>query len=545
MKPAYFKILFFLLFFHFNGHAQLPQCEKGVTFADLDINNVRARYWASGDMWFDIQTFKNHYEVPKGSGIHPFFVFDLWVGAIDEMGRKRTAFQYYAGRAKNAYFPGPLNDMGDTFPEICNEYDRVWKINKSTLDSFRLGLLSEVPKDILEWPARNNPHISFSPEQDLAPFVDANGDDNYNPMDGDIPKILGDQALWWVFNDKGGFGSPTANKTVQIDGHCMAYAYNTIPELQNHTFYQYTLTNKSQLRLDSVMVGMSFDACLGQFDDDYVGCDTLRNLGIFYNGDEIDGDYGENPPILGVKLLQGLPKEDDTYSNMYTFWNREPAFHVWGFPESNNDAFNGLRGLSKNGWKMTYGGEGFNGGLPPHTRYMYPSEPTDANGWSECSEENSPSDRRLFMSTGPVTLQNLEQTTFHFAVLWVREGIEYPCPSFAPIRQAADYVQALFDEGLITNIEEKPTTNLQSSTIHLFPNPAASNAVLYLNQNSNQALQKGILQLFDSLGKLVKSVALKETQRNEIELFSLQSGIYFYRLQWEKGGVENGKLMIQ
>ncbi|MFK7903972.1 MAG: T9SS type A sorting domain-containing protein [Chitinophagales bacterium] len=544
MSSFHFKTLFFFLFIHFNLQAQLPQCEKGVNFADLDINNVKARYWASGDMWFNPTEGQNYYEVPKGSGIHPFFVFDLWVSAIDEMGRKRTDFQYYAGRAKNTYFPGPLNDIGDTFPETCNNYDRVWKINKSTIDDFKKGLLTEIPTDMLEWPARNNPHISFSPEEDLAPFVDVNGDNNYNPEDGDYPNILGDQALWWAFNDKGGYGSPFAEKTVQMDGQCMAYAYNSIPKLQNHTFYKYTLANKSTLKLDSVMVGMSFDACLGQFNDDYVGCDTLRDLGIMYNADEIDGQYKENPPIMGVKLLKGLQKEDGTFSNMHTFWNREPAFHVWGFPETYDHAFNGLRGISKNGRKMTYG-EGLSSGLPPYTRYMYPSDPTDLNGWSECSQDKPAGDRRMFMSTGPTTLQHLEKTTFNFAVLWVQEDIEYPCPSFAPIQEAADYVQDLFDNGLITNIEEKTTSTNSKSSLHIFPNPATTNTVLTLEQNTNQAFQEGTLQLFDSLGQLVKSVDLKEKQHNELALSELQFGVYFYRLQWEKGEIENGKLMIQ
>lgn len=257
------KFLFFAItwsFLSFNMKAQIPRCERGVNYADLDINNIKARHWASGNMWFDTKTHRPHYEAPKGSGNHSLFSFDFWFAAVDEMGRRRVTFQKYSGNVDNGdnYFPGPLDDIGDTYPEICAFYDRVWKINRSTLDSFRTGLLSEIPKDILEWPARNNPHIPspFSPEKDLAPFVDVNGDQNYNPTDGDYPEILGDQTLWWCFNDKGRFGSPHAQETVQIDAWMMAYAYKDVPVLKNHTFYKCKFTNKANLRLDSVMVGM-------------------------------------------------------------------------------------------------------------------------------------------------------------------------------------------------------------------------------------------------------------------------------------------------
>ncbi|MEZ4883098.1 MAG: T9SS type A sorting domain-containing protein [Chitinophagales bacterium] len=539
MQNNYFKTLFVLLFIHFNVHAQLPQCEKGVTFADLDINNVRARYWASGNMWFDPLTTHPHYEVPKGSGKHSMFSFDFWLGAVDEMGRKRIVFQNFAGQWSlgERYFPGPLDDIGDTYPEICKYYDRIWKINKSALDSFRLGLFTQIPKDILEWPAKNNPHISFSPNRELAPFIDLNGDDNYNPMDGDYPEILGDQALWWVFNDKGGYGSPYLDKTIQLEIHAMAYAYNSVPALQNHTFYKYTFSNKSNLRMDSMMIGMSIVPDLGQYDDDYMGCDTLRNMAIVYNGDDFDGEYKEDIPMTGIKLLQGPQKNDGTHADLYTCWHRGGDPNIWGFPEYEEQGYNGLWGLLKYGSPMTYNGETF--------LHMFPSDPKDENGWSMCSLDYPAQNIRMLMGIGPFTIQPNQQKELHFAVLWVREGVEYPCPSFAPIRQAADYVQALFDEGLITNIEEKPTTNLQSSTIQLFPNPATTNTLLTLEQNPKQVLQSGTLQLFDSLGKLVKSVALKETQRNEIELFSLQSGIYFYRLQWERGNIENGKLIVQ
>ncbi len=134
MQNNYFKTILFLLVFSFNSYAQFnpPPCEAPYHSQELDINNVRAKFWASGSMWFDPITTNSNYEVPKGEGNHSFFAFDLWMGVLDEFGQKRLDWQMYAGNlTANTYFAGPLNDSGYTDFFTCENYDRVWKINKS------------------------------------------------------------------------------------------------------------------------------------------------------------------------------------------------------------------------------------------------------------------------------------------------------------------------------------------------------------------------------------------------------------------------------
>ena len=47
------------------------------------------------------------------------------------------------------------------------------------------------------------------------------------------------------------------------------------------------------------------DDDLGFAGDDYVGCDTLLNLGYTYNGDNNDeGYYGTPPPAVGHMFVQ-------------------------------------------------------------------------------------------------------------------------------------------------------------------------------------------------------------------------------------------------
>ena len=51
------------------------------------------------------------------------------------------------------------------------------------------------------------------------------------------------------------------------------------------------------------------DADLGNYLDDYVGCDVNLGLGFCYNGDAEDEGaqgYGFNPPPIGVDFFQGV-----------------------------------------------------------------------------------------------------------------------------------------------------------------------------------------------------------------------------------------------
>ncbi len=60
--------------------AQTGSCDPSIGEAFLDINNVRARILNNGGLFWDIQQ-SSGYEVPRGSGIDPIYVANLWVGA--------------------------------------------------------------------------------------------------------------------------------------------------------------------------------------------------------------------------------------------------------------------------------------------------------------------------------------------------------------------------------------------------------------------------------------------------------------------------------
>jgi hypothetical protein len=109
---------------------------------------------------------------------------------------------------------------------------------------------------------------------------------------------FGDQTLWWVYNDRGNIHSETQGVPIGLELQTQAFAFATNDEINNMTFYTTTIFNRSNEDVDSCYFGQWVDADLGNYTDDYVGCDVPRSLGICYNGDEDDEGvlgYGSNP----------------------------------------------------------------------------------------------------------------------------------------------------------------------------------------------------------------------------------------------------------
>ncbi|MEL7362720.1 MAG: hypothetical protein AAFN13_11665, partial [Bacteroidota bacterium] len=64
--------------------AGVATCELGTATADLDINNVRARLYNTGGLFW--RGGDPVYEVPKGSGVQAIFASGIWIGGqVDEV----------------------------------------------------------------------------------------------------------------------------------------------------------------------------------------------------------------------------------------------------------------------------------------------------------------------------------------------------------------------------------------------------------------------------------------------------------------------------
>ena len=343
-------------------------CSPASTFGYLEFNNVKALIETGGSMYQNRSTNSPSYEVPVGSGETVIYAGALWMGGVDVNNQLKLAALTF--RQGNDFWTGPLSvtpgtgnpaiaikDYGPATvePETCLEYDNFYITTKQEVTEFN-GWFEctqnedcdeseeyegyTIPNSILNWPA----HGDINKFQDfyLAPFYDRDGDGLYNPVGaGDYPwydldnsvdcrtsrqvTLFGDYNMWWVFNDKGNIHTETNGDPIGMEIRAQAFAFATNDEINNMTFYNYEMINRSTQTLTETYFAVYLDPDIGCSEDDYVGCDVQRGLGYQYNADAIDNDgcngtqaIGANPPAIGVDFFEGPYQDNDGIDNPLT-----------------------------------------------------------------------------------------------------------------------------------------------------------------------------------------------------------------------------------
>ena len=348
-------------------------CKRAQSTAELNVNNVRALINGYGNMWYDGSI--TQYHIPKDGTSTPLYCAALWIGGTDVNDQLRLAALRF-GQNGDDYWPGPLTIDGtaDISIEVCNYYDRHYKITQAEVMSFMQMFdytqtppqptanydEGAIPQVIKEWPAHGNfANQSFY----LAPFFDADGDGEYHYQNGDYPYydfsnslcprtlkanlaagenykpfptmedslgivkggllsdqvLKGDQTIWWVFNDMGNTHTESGGQPIGLEIRAQAFAFSTNDEINNMTFYTYEIINRSTYELRNTYFSQWVDPDLGYGYDDYIGCDVKRGLGYCYNGKDVDGpgtgSYSGIPPAVGIDFFQGPYMDPDGLDN--------------------------------------------------------------------------------------------------------------------------------------------------------------------------------------------------------------------------------------
>jgi hypothetical protein len=487
-------------------------CTPAVSRAELDINNVKTTLSTGGDMWFNISAA---YEVPKGSGKHSIYAGSLWLGGKDVSGQLKVAAMVYRGSG-NDFWAGPLSTLtAEIDPATCTEYDKqfistrlevaefaAWyecKTNPDCDEEFEFSGYT-VPRIIYDWPAHGRNYDPYNEDFYLAPFYDRNGDGFYNPEDGDYPgydlngevdcsdrklNIYGDLNLWWVFNDKGNVHTSTGSSAIGMEIRAQGFAFSTNDEVNNMTFYNFELINRSTFTLTETYFGVFADTDIGGYQDDYVGCDVQRGLGYCYNGDNYDEPYAgaqgylDNPPAVGIDFFEGPYQDSDGIDNAvgigfnealngigygdsivdnerfgmrrFVYFNRVGP-NWFTDPTNGVEYYNYLRSYWKDNTKMTYGDDGHLGTI--ECDFMFPGS-SDPLGWgtgglvqepwTEVTAGNSPSDRRFVQSAGPFTLTPGAVNDITVGVVWAQSFSGSNTASVDLLLLADEKTQAMFD----------------------------------------------------------------------------------------------------
>src|SRR5690606_17281462 len=126
----------------------------------VDINNIKAAVLLHGDMNWDPAAQQSDCEFPKGSGIHLSNATSVWMGGFDDQNQLHVSAQTYR-QTGNDFWPGPLDVNGNLDMATSTKWARIWKVNFIEIGNHVNNTnraVNNTPKDILEWPAKGNPH---------------------------------------------------------------------------------------------------------------------------------------------------------------------------------------------------------------------------------------------------------------------------------------------------------------------------------------------------------------------------------------------------
>lgn len=469
---------------------------------NFDFNDVSAQIETGGLLFLDRANNLATYKVPKTGTVTAIYAGALWMGGKDVNGQLKLAAVKFRNDGNdfwpgpltvtqgsgnfvqqfNPYVPqsdNTVRDYGDAniTSGDCLAYDNIFTVSKAGVVGFITwwecnnpnpfnpnfegcedvaAPSNEVLAQIYAWPGNGDP-LKFQ-DPFLAPFYDRDDDGVYDPVNqGDYPfyddilgrdivecgadrrvTLFGDQTQWWVFNDKGNIHNESGGDPIGMEIRAQAFAFATDDEINKMTFYNYELINRGTQTLFETYFSQYVDADLGNYNDDYAGCDVTRGLSYMYNGDLNDEPnagrpgYGVNPPAIGVDFFEG-PYQDadgmdnpgpymDTVTNVlvvptvaaalanngivykglgigysdgiidnerygmrnftiYTGTNAPPG---QSDPNSAAQFYNYMQGLWQNGPQLYYGGTGFPGALNVttiETNYMFPAD-SDTLNWA-------------------------------------------------------------------------------------------------------------------------------------------------------------------
>jgi hypothetical protein len=526
-----------LLGLSFNVLAQgtQPQPTAGLsTSVSLDVTNVNANILTGGDFFDGLGS--NHFEVPRGSGKNTIYAGALWLGGKDQQNNLYVSSQTYRqfSPPQAGYWPGPIgNIMGQAHSAT---YDKVWKVSKAQIQNHIANYSNpsySIPADIASWPGNGNSTNGEAAQ--LAPYVDLNNDGVYSPMQGDYPKISGDQAIYLILNDKGNTKVP-ASPAMNAEIHVMFYGYNNPADtaVYNTVFSKYRLINRGTNNFKDVYAGIWTDLDIGFYNDDYIGCDVQTDSYFGYNGDGFDetaNGYGATPPVQSVIFLDQKMSNFMSYrnDNNPTFGNPVTALHYYNF----------LTGKWKNSTPITYGLDGTGPNQQPY-RFMYPglsdtlgygfgytpaAPGSPANppivppfqNWTEYNRDgnggqNTPSDRRGLGSIGPFNLAAGQELEFSVAYNFSRGNAH----------RDVQTVRNFFRNGVIAGT--KPEQLKQP--LVLFPNPATDQLTIQLPDNFEN--RETSIVITDYTGReVLKTNAANQNGKNlQLNIATLSKGIY-------------------
>ena len=538
--------------------------------AYLNLNNISTIFKNDGISDINIGQDASGFVYPFGTGKTAVYCSGLiWGAKIAGDPQVRVGGSTY----REGLQCGWIDDSGNVIPP-SHPQARIFRVRPEVypggpyVDLFREAMdegkteqeiRTQYELDWAEWPA------------DLgAPYFDANANGTYDsdPSSGDIPGVIGAaQTIWFVANDQDAVKTQFMYGTdpMGIEYQATLWEYKDSLGFNNLFFRKYKLINKTDIlgnpiNFDSMYISMWSDPDIGYASDDYVGCDTLLNLGFAYNAFATDLIYDPLPPpavgfdLIRGPLVQGNYGEDRNRNGIddnfdygltennqivfgfinlpmtafYYFTIQDPVLNdpILGSSQGANQFYNFMQG------KIGITGEYFiNPVTSLPTTFALSGDPVTGTGWID-GIQLSAGDRRLGLSTGP--FQMAPGDTQMVVVAEIAGGAETGIShlnAITLVKQYSQLAQEFYDAAFPVHVDNETiprTFTLKQN----YPNPFnPSTKIRYSIPHSS----KVIIKVFDVLGKEIETLVNEEKPVGTYEITwyaeNLPSEVYFYQLQ--------------
>jgi hypothetical protein len=581
------------------------------SYDSLDINNVKAVITAYGNQFYLPASVISIFKIPKNGTAGTMFNSTLWIG-----GKDSDSTLYFSGERYNQgpipnynqafspdFYAGPVTDSVQYSIYQDTLWTRTWKTTKSEIEYHKANWNSQgyvIPPDILKWPGNGN--TALGQAAILAPFYDRNGDGIYNPADGDYPSIMGDEAIFSIFNDDRDIHKESGGNKLKIEIHLLAYAFD-LPDdsaFKNTIFLDYKIFNRSSRTYYQTYLGTWADFDIGYSGDDFIGCDVKRASLIGYNGTPVDGTgqpnaYGPHPPAQSLTILKGplmdpagqdRPRFDNSghqlcnesingtgfgdsiannehygLTNFMALWNYFLNSSYELDPKYANEYYNSMQSIWVDTTHLFYGGQGHSGfgGYGPDCRFAFPGKSDSLNwgpgcqlpngpvDWTEYNSAIPPSDIRGIGGMGPFTFHPGDVQEVDLALVFARDyaGDDTVEPSVAKLDQMIDIVRNSYNTGVLPNGGSFFGINNHSPvfdiSLKIYPNPAKETVNLLFNKTVNDPVD---ISIQNTNGIVVNSLSLLPSGRIvSIDVKGLPAGMYIVNVI-TKEFTTSGKLII-
>jgi hypothetical protein len=496
-------------------------------------NNTSAYYSYTGI--FDINYnmgLRAGFEWPKGSGKTAVFTAGLSLAAYvnEHLAQSMASYQ------------------GEFAPGYCRN-GNFYTDNRFKIYIVKRGDNAQSNPDWANWGLM----VPFG-----APFIDVNNNRIYEPAI-DTPGVKNAaQTLFACYTDANfyshnpgeGFGGGITSPLLCSEIHLTAWGYNQT-NLQDVQFVKWEIINKGLYAWNNLFMSIVSDPDLGDAFDDYIGCDTLRNLSFCYNSTNSDAIYGANPPAFGFRILKGglnksvnPPYEFGFTSFIHFIGNGQAPPPCESEPNGEPyPAYLFMQGFKKDSTSWMDVSQ-----TPPkRTKFIYSGDPETNTGWTEykgsmynCNRDttgviiptNPAGDRKFVMSSGANNFSVLPNDTQTIIVAQMIARGSSNLNSVTMLKLLADSVLNFYNSYLIDTSHYSPPVPTDYFLYQNYPNPFNNKSIIKFEIPYPSEVK---LIVYDILGREIKILVNEVRQPGFYEAIfdgtNFASGVYLYRLQ--------------